>query len=464
MKTINAVTDLNGVRYDLTESIGHGGQGTVYAVKGGRLAVKILASGSQARRDRLRNQLMHVRRLPLRDLSLAKPLEMLRPPHTGYVMELLNDMATIKSLMSPNKGQAPSVEWYLGVGGLRRRLFLLGRAAHVLSKLHGKGLVYSDPSPTNIFVSKNLKYHEVWFIDTDNLKYESTPSGNVFTPGYAAPELVSGASGVTTLTDAFAFSVIAFQVLTLAHPFIGDMVNEGEPELEEQAFSGLLPWIDDSQDTRNSATFGVPRTWVLSPRLIETFSQAFGAGRNEPSTRPGVSEWADRLFRAADATIRCSDCSEMFFFNQSTCPWCNRNRPDFVMAVFYLWDPSLEPRGGILTKPKGEGIRPVIVDQIAISENQTFVITRRHAFGNSKEPIVEPVVSVTWTSDRIKIRSLDGNVYLLIAPTRSEKTEIGDYEKTTKINEREISWRLHFGGSDTLHRVMSFELRRGRGL
>ena len=48
---------------------------------------------------RMRNQLIHVRRLTVSDLPLAKPLEMLRPPHTGYVMELLTGMAPIEWIL-----------------------------------------------------------------------------------------------------------------------------------------------------------------------------------------------------------------------------------------------------------------------------------------------------------------------------------------------------------------------------
>ena len=57
MSSVKTVTDQNGIRYELTEMLGQGGQGSVYAVKGGRLAVKIITGTSPAARDHLRNQL-----------------------------------------------------------------------------------------------------------------------------------------------------------------------------------------------------------------------------------------------------------------------------------------------------------------------------------------------------------------------------------------------------------------------
>ncbi len=464
MSGARIVIDSNGVRYELTGLLGRGGQGAVYAVKGGRLAVKIVAGQGPSRRERMRNQLAHVRRLPLSDLSLAKPLEMLRPPHTGYVMELLTGMTPIKTLLTPPKGQAPSVEWYLKSGGLRRRLLLLGRAASVLARLHGKGLAYSDPSPANIFVSTAADFNEVWFIDTDNLRYESAPQskGCVFTPFYGAPELVRSESGVTTLTDVHAFAVIAFQVLILAHPFIGDLVNDGEPELEEQALAGLVPWIDDADDDCNRASFGVPRPWVLSRRLEESFARAFGAGRTDPTARPGASEWAERLFAAADATITCSDCGGSYYFNHQRCTWCDAGRPTFAMAVFHLWDPGHGPNGGILSKPANGKSRPVLVGHGTVTEGQAFHITRRLAFGQENGMADEPVVAVTIDGNKIRLKSLDGNCYRLLSASGNRQTEVGESEQTMMLTPGQASWRLHFGDSERLHRVVSFELRPGR--
>jgi DNA-binding helix-hairpin-helix protein with protein kinase domain len=463
MSQVRCVVDANGVRYDLVQLLGRGGQGAVYAVKGGRLAVKLVAGRSQMDRERMRNQLTHVRRLPLRELSLAKPLEMLRPPHTGYVMELLSGMVPIKSLLAPPKGEFSGVEWYLRTGGLRRRLLLVARAAHTLAQLHGKGLAYSDPSPANIFISDDPAFAEVWFIDTDNLRYESSPGSlaGVYTPGYGAPELVQGKSGVTTLTDVHAFAVIAFQVLTLAHPFVGDFVNEGEPELEEQAFAGLIPWVDARDDDRNRASFGVPRKWVLSPRLAEAFDRTFGAGRLIPSKRPGAAEWAERLFAAADATIRCPRCGGTFYLNQPRCTWCDAERPTFALAVFQLWDPKHGVGGGILTKPQSGEPQPVRVGLGAVTATTQFVVTRRLASDIQGPSANEPVVEASLSRDRISLRSLDGKSYPLVSASGDRQTVVSERPQTVRLAPGQASWRLHLGDMGRLHRVLSFELRPG---
>jgi DNA-binding helix-hairpin-helix protein with protein kinase domain len=411
----------------------------------------------------MRNQLIHVRRLPLGELSIAKPLEMLRQPHTGYVMELLTGMIPIKHLLSPPTGQVPNVEWYLRSGGLRQRLVLLGRVAHILSQLHGKGLAYSDPSPANIFISEDPSCSEVWLIDTDNLRYESAPGplAAVCTPGYGAPELVQNQSGVTTLTDAYSFAIIAFQVLTLAHPFIGDLVNSGEPELEERAFSGHLPWIEDTEDTSNRASFGIPRKWVLSPRLEEAFRMTFCDGRLTPSARPGVSEWAHRLLAAADATLSCKSCDGSFYFNQAHCPWCDTPRPAYGVADFHLWDPTAG-EGGVIKKPLQGSNMPKVVARSVLTSSKPFTITRRLAFGQMGPGAEEPVLKVLLNNAKLSLNSLDGNRYQIDLPSGGAQATISEKPRNLTLGEGQTLLNLHFGDKSCLHRVLHLNLKRGK--
>lgn len=313
------IVDELGQVYELDQKLGEGGQGAVFSVKGGKRAIKILRNCSELKRIRLSQQIRQVRLLyvpDLKGLPIAAPLEMLKSPHLGYVMELLTDMIPISTLMNVPKKVSDLVEWYLEGGGLRRRLLLLAKCAEALAQLHGKGLIYGDPSSNNIFISIDTDESEIRLIDADNLHYNSNESSvSCYTPGFGSPELVIGKSGANTLTDAYAFAVIAFQTLSLVHPLIGDMVNEGEPELEEQAFRGELPWIDHPDDPRNATEHGFPREMVLSPRLKELCQRNFGIGLKEPTKRPSVGEWAENLYSAADFTIQCPNCRSTYYPN-----------------------------------------------------------------------------------------------------------------------------------------------------
>ena len=126
--------------------------------------------------------------------------------------------------------------------------------------------------------------------------------------------------GPTSLSDAWAFAVLAFHALTLLHPFCGDAVMNGEPELEEQAFAGLMPWVDHSTDGRNRSRHGLPRDRVLDSHLQALARETFEEGLRDVQRRPGIARWAERLHLAADQTVRCEGCQGTFFVKAEACP------------------------------------------------------------------------------------------------------------------------------------------------
>lgn len=450
------------MRYSLLRQLGRGGQGAVYEVDGGRLAAKIVFDSSAGRRERLRNQLTQVKRLSLADLEIARPIEMLREPVLGYVMELLTGMQPLKELGAVPKEESSPAAWYLAGGGLRRRLQILARSADALAALHGKGLVYTDPSPHNIFVSESPAATEVRFIDADNIHYASVAGvPAVYTPGYGAPELVRCTSGVNSLTDAHAFSVLAFQTLSLAHPLIGDAVNDGPPEREEEALGGRLPWIDHPTDATNRASFGIPRPYVLSRKLRNLAERAFGVGLQDAAKRPGVSEWAECLHGAADATLSCSSCKGAYYRTEDLCPWCGEPRPAFALATFHLWDPSVGRGGALLEEPAGGRRRTVVAAVLGLTEGETLLVTQRLGNGIYGAAGARPVIELHLSGTRLSLRSVDGGRYRLSSPSGGRGEEVTERMREIRIKPGEVSWRLHFGSPDRLHRVVHFELRPG---
>ncbi len=452
------VVDVLGNVYELEKELGCGGQGTVFAVKNGNLAVKILVDRSPARRTHLRQQLTQVRMLfDIKKLAIASPLEMLKPPYVGYVMELLTDMVPISKLINPPKNINCLVEWYLEGGGLRRRLLLLARCAETLAQLHGKGLVYTDPSPNNIFISSDVKNDDIIrFIDADNLQYASSSSSiNVYTPGFGAPELVTGKSGANTLTDAHAFAVIAFQTLSLVHPLMGDIVNDGEPELEMQALEGKLPWIDNFDDNQNSTTQGLPRDIVISPNLRILCKSCFEIGLKEPRERPGIAQWAEKLYSAANFTICCPECNSTYYANQKNCPWCHYPRPTFVQVRIQRWEPL---QGHFKEKTPLQGL--------ALTSYEPLIVTSRIVNGRTGVDSHNHNIELILEEENIKVRSLNGQCFWLTSEgnPRVEK-EVGDrWVRFPVRSENYGSWLLHFGNLDYSHRVATFNLISGENV
>lgn len=394
------IDDEGNVHHLLKEPLGRGGQGIVLRTRSPHIAVKLVGEVSEAptaapsegairklwgrlthsappapsarpagklwdqltrtpgialatdasQRAALRRRLEDVRALPLPRLHLAQPLSMLRD-HVGYTMRLLKGMVPMRTLIA-DPGAPRLSEFYQATGGLARRLELLANTAGLLARLHGVPLVYADISPNNVFVSETVDANEVWLIDLDNLDYLSANAPGIFTPGFGAPEVVTGRAGVSTLSDSYAFAVLAFWVLTQQHPFFGDHVEEGDwdsdgaVDREQLALRGDLPWIEDTKDATNQTSKGIPRHLVLSRPVRELFQRTFEAGRKDRTMRPSMSEWAEVLRRAADRVVTCKGCGSSFDVSATSCQFCSGSqRPSFIHMQVNRWDPVHDDEG-----------------------------------------------------------------------------------------------------------------------
>lgn len=370
-----SVIDETGAIHPLSHCIGRGGQGEVWLTQNRRRIVKILNQTGNA--DVMRRQFAYVRRLDLSGLNVAKPLAVLRPPHVGYVAEFLADMVPLETLLKCPPGQ--SRPWHLQTGGLRRRLRLLARTGEALLGLHAHGVVYADLSPRNVFISAKAESLETWLIDLDNLCHEEDPRRSIYTLGYGAPEVVQGVAGSTSLSDAWAFAVLVWEVLTLRHPFVGDLVDGGTPEMEAMAFAGGLPWVGHSTDERNRCSSGMPPDLMMGNRLVDLARETFEAGLRARGRRPGVSEWVDRLHLAADQTVKCPGCRATYLVSETACPWCDEPRPRLASVHFYRWQPG----AGLLDQPMRIGKLPIDPDGLSLSRRTTqglsgFASRERH--------------------------------------------------------------------------------------
>jgi serine/threonine protein kinase len=379
------VDEYGNIHY-LSEELARGGQGVVFRTTDADLAIKqpLDAWGNPDKSVNLRERFQSIRFLPLPPrIPISLPLAILRD-EPGYVMRLLNGMKPFEAFElngtaqknlreAIEKGSLSCPKWleripdekarlrllhYARTGSTRRRLFALSQCASILARLHSAGLVYGDISPKNVFVGEG-DFPDVWLIDADNLRLEMNEGGSsVFTPHYGAPEVVQGRDRSRPRTDCWAFAVLAFQTLSLTHPFIGKKVLEpdsdeggwdADPPVsgdapadpEEQAYAGYLPFIDDEDDNSNAAVTGssLPRELVTTPELRRLFQETFGTGRTQPHRRPAMAFWALELARAFDHSMICPDCTMSYFIHEHTeCPYCRTPRPLFARGKTPRWE------------------------------------------------------------------------------------------------------------------------------
>jgi serine/threonine protein kinase len=339
------VVDEYGNRHARHDELARAGQGVVYRTADSDLAIKLPLKPGTDQLDDSKDfaaLFRRIRSLPIPSrIPMSLPLAILRD-QPGYVMRLLGSMEPFDAL------DFQDLESYSASGSTKRRLYVLYQCAAMLARLHAVGIVYVDLSTDNVLLGPG-ETPEVWLIDTDNLRVEADNGPTVFTPHFGAPEVVQRTDSARPRTDAWAFAVLAFKLLTMGHPFLGrrvlgaqdehagwdaDPVEDGVPsDLDEQAYAGLLPWILDEEDDSNAATTGLPTALVTTPRLLALFQETFGPGRTSPHRRPATSLWAWELARAFDNSLTCVDCRMSFIADQhDVCPYCKVSAPRYVVA------------------------------------------------------------------------------------------------------------------------------------
>lgn len=350
MEMRQLVADEYGNRHIITETLGKGGQGVVCKTTDEDIAIKLAMPNGQyvedkAEIDRLNKSYRRVRLYPIpRGLHIAFPLAAIRG-QAGYVMQLLGDMesfehfgftwnvyptldeADIPDYYKGNKALAERMVHYQKTGGLRRRLIALSAAAGILNRLHSAGLVYGDVSQNNIYVSKTDSGN-VWFIDADNIRYDGNKSLWLYTPKFGAPEVVREESTCTSMSDVFAFAVLAYWMLTMCHPFEGAALTgrQGAAEVDwadddgdgggaddsMAIYDGRLAFVDDPNDKSNERQW-LPSSLFVNEELGKLFQKTFCEGKFAPEERPPMMMWERALKKAAADTVQCPHCGQTFY-------------------------------------------------------------------------------------------------------------------------------------------------------
>ncbi len=305
------LTDENKNEYEVNISklAGVGGQGAVLIVENNpRLVVKVIRNADDtilknaSQYESYRKKILGViARANVR--NLASPICMLEKPYCGYVMRFMDGMRALETIMLP-KGRKLD-QFYFETGGLLRRYRILREIAKTLTDMYEHGLVYSDLSPKNIFISGKESGYESWLIDVDNLHYEGEPSSCVGTPMYRAPEVFCGQAN-TLKSDVYSFAILAFELLTFGKPFDGDYTDPNEEDdwgvestTADDFYSkmerGDIPFVGAEDNKTNHQTGGIPIPYVMNDEILKLFRQTFGEGRKNPSARPAISTWLSAL-------------------------------------------------------------------------------------------------------------------------------------------------------------------------
>ena len=428
----------SGANYAIEKEIGRGGQGRVFSIKGGKYAFKLIGKKTSSKAQLLKRKISYIKTRPIDDLPISIPLEQVDGEALGYIMEMATDMISVESLIKPDP-EKDFTSWWSDTGGLEKRILILKGIADTLSKLHSRGLVYGDFSLSNIFVSNDRAYSEIFLIDSDNITHDSKVGTAVYTLGYAAPEIIQtdshqASSGYDTYTDDFSFAIIAYQLLTLNHPFIGNYVNDGNPELEENAYLGKVPWVNHSSDNINIASSGIPTVLAISKKMMNAFQQTFEDGLAQKMKRTSSFKWGEILSGALNALIECqnSSCKQHFFFSKDLiCPFCEEHLNFVGMARIH---PLIKKMKDDVKYEFSVGLEDVqnigeVLSIKIMTPNKDLVFNENDFLLNSSN---RQLFKIKLKSDSVYIKGIDLK-YVSIISNKKYKKDI-DITNEIKVN------------------------------
>ena len=209
--------------YRLSEIVGRGGMGEVYAAKriddDSPVAVKLLHP------DMLENQESVARFLREAQAASSVPTE-----HVARVIEVGTSLSGYPFIVMELL-EGHDLAWYLRRTpqlALRQVVEMVEHTARALSAVRDAGVVHRDLKPGNLFLTDTIprrwkvldfglsKIHGAEALTKDNA---------VGTPSYMSPEQVRGHE-VDHQADLYALAAIAYRAITGRPPFMGDQVAQ----------------------------------------------------------------------------------------------------------------------------------------------------------------------------------------------------------------------------------------------
>ena len=339
---------INGKPYVLGEKIGGGIQGNVFnVVDYPKHVIKVINESSLSRdeilsiRKRLEWLKNDIGNTDLKQkLSLPKGL---LDHNLGYVMVKADNHDNLNHYFSIKTDDIN--DWIINNYKLRKRYQIIVSIFQALREIHLSGLIFTDLSPSNILVHKDK--NQMVFIDTDNLRNRKDKYISVLgTPGYMAPEIyhsvdqslisksginssIFSKSGAISIdSDIFSAAIIAFQLITLQHPFIGDEIENGPADFEDKAMMCETDFIFKENTANTSTVHLTPYYNLLTTEHVrELFSRTFVNGKTSPKDRPTDHEFLEGFQKALDLIVSCPHCGFENIENMHVpynCSFCNQ--------------------------------------------------------------------------------------------------------------------------------------------
>lgn len=305
--------------HELSERLGGGGEGTVYACENYNLVAKIYHEPiTEEKAEKLRWMAANKNQRLLK--VAAWVVDVLHKTPDGEIVGFLMPNVKAKEIhelysLKSRRVYFPDATWHFLVhtaANLARAFHNLHRDAHIMGDVnHGNCVVMRDGTVKLIDCDS-------YSIKTDKMRYAC----EVGVATHLAPELQGvNLRHVERLDrhDNFGLAVIIFQLLFLGrHPFAGNYFGSEDKSLEDCIRERLFAYGSSAEMKNVRQPPGTLRLSAMPTRISEMFERAFLT-----ENRPEAREWIEAL---EDLSLNLEQCSlhpgHLYFNKLKNCPWC----------------------------------------------------------------------------------------------------------------------------------------------
>jgi hypothetical protein len=213
--------------------------------------------------------------------------------------------------------------------------------ASAVRRLHFAGLAHSDLSHNNVLIDP--KNGDACIIDCDSLVVPGLAPPTVMgTPGYIAPEVLTGKKLPSIETDLHALAVLMYETLLHRHPLRGPKVHSTRSS-EEDEFLSLgeqALYVEHPTDPSNHLR-PAPKQLAshLGPHIEAMFLRTFVTGLHAPQQRASASDWERALHKTLDLLHPTQDGRGWLIVGNGLpleCPQSNQRctPPDLTCELF----------------------------------------------------------------------------------------------------------------------------------
>jgi hypothetical protein len=338
-----ALSTSSGTPVRVTEMIGRGGQGEIFAVQGpDSLVLKQYFAAELAKNRTLERRLQAMiankpaDRVDARQhVVLAWPSDIVMRDgrFAGFLMPAVNTKNTVGIHRVTNPDDRRKGSPTDATGWTRdftwRYLVRIGlNLAQVTGSLHAADTVIGDFNDSNVRVTRDAR---VTMLDCDSMQITDPDSGERFLcsvgrPEFTPPELIGVVLESTIRrpsSDLFALAVHLYALLLEGeHPFRGAWRGPGDkPPAAELARLGSWAWQPGGALRPRRAAIDIS---LLPGNVIELFRRAFEDGARDAEARPTAYEWYRALSEVESGLRECpADASHVYpDLHGQACPWC----------------------------------------------------------------------------------------------------------------------------------------------